>query len=105
MEKRKNNKKETGEEATKYGEFVSSFFGWITPKHQKERAEELEKLGKQKKWQSVNWDRVPICTLQKSTWSQFTTPQNSKKSKDIVRKQKKREAHYLPDIKDKKKRY
>ena len=49
MEKRKANKKEIGEDATKYGEFVSSFFRWITPKHQKERAEELEKLGKQKK--------------------------------------------------------
>ena len=58
MDKKKINKKETGEDATKYGEFVSSFFGWITPKHQKERAEELEKLGKQKSWKLVNWDRV-----------------------------------------------
>ena len=49
MEKRKVNKKEIDEDATKYGEFVSSFFGWITPKHQKERAEELEKLGKEKR--------------------------------------------------------
>ena len=47
--KNKFNKKETGEEATKYGEFVSSYFGWITPKQQKERAEKLEKIGKQKK--------------------------------------------------------
>ena len=49
MEKRKANKKESGEDATKYGEFVSSFFGWITPKHQKEKAEELENLGKPKR--------------------------------------------------------
>ena len=49
MDKKKINKKESGEDATKYGEFVSSFFGWITPKHQKERAEELEKLGKEKR--------------------------------------------------------
>lgn len=49
MDKKKSNKKEYGEDATKYGEFVSSFFGWITPKHQKERAEELEKLGKEKR--------------------------------------------------------
>ena len=41
MEKRKANKKESGEDATKYGEFVSSFFGWITQKHKKENAEEL----------------------------------------------------------------
>ncbi len=43
------NKKETGEDATKYGEFVSSYFGWITPKQQKEKAENLENIGKQKK--------------------------------------------------------
>ncbi len=49
MDKKKIEKKKTGEVATKYGEFVSSFFGWITPKHQKERAEELEKLSGQKK--------------------------------------------------------
>ena len=49
MEKRKANKKESGEDVTKFGEFVSSFFGWITPKHQKEKAEELENLGKSKR--------------------------------------------------------
>ncbi len=49
MNKKKSNKKEYGEDATKYGEIVSSFFGWITPKHQKDRAEELEKLGRTKK--------------------------------------------------------
>ena len=43
------NKKETGEDATKYGEFVSSYFGWVTPKQQKEKAEKLEKIGRQKK--------------------------------------------------------
>ena len=60
MDKKRTNKKETGEDATKYGEFVSSFFGWITPKHQKERAEELEKLGrtKEKQRKLVNWDQV-----------------------------------------------
>ena len=44
MEKRKNNKKETGEDATKYGEFVSSYFGWISPKIQKDRVEEMENI-------------------------------------------------------------
>lgn len=46
--KDKKNKKEK-EDATKYGEFVSSYFGWITPKKQKERAEELEDITKKKK--------------------------------------------------------
>lgn len=38
--------KELGEDATKYGEIVSSYFGWITPSKQKERVGELEDLGK-----------------------------------------------------------
>ena len=49
MEKKKSNKREYGEDATKYGEFVSSYFGWVTPKHQKEKAEELENIDKTKK--------------------------------------------------------
>lgn len=40
--------KELGEDSTKYGEIVSTRFGWITPSRQKERAEELENLGKKK---------------------------------------------------------
>ena len=47
--KNKFNKKEPGEGATKYGEFIPSYFGWITPKQQKERAEKLEKIGRKKK--------------------------------------------------------
>ena len=47
-EKRKKVQK-VKEDATKYGEFVSSYFGWITPKQQKERAKKLEKIGRQKK--------------------------------------------------------
>ena len=49
------NKKETGEDATKYGEFVSSYFGWITPKQQKEKAEKLEKIGRKKK---IKWEKM-----------------------------------------------
>ena len=39
-------KKEIGEDATKYGEFVSSYFGWITPLEQKKKVGELEKVTK-----------------------------------------------------------
>ena len=42
----KNNKKEIREDTTKYGEFVSSFFGWISLKNQKRRTEELENMTK-----------------------------------------------------------
>ena len=35
---------EEQEDATKYGEFISSYFGWNTLKNQKQRAEKLEKI-------------------------------------------------------------
>ncbi len=41
---------EVGEEdATKYGEFISSYFAWIPLPTQKEKAEELEKITKNTK--------------------------------------------------------
>ena len=48
----KNKKKQyakENEDATKYGEFVSSYFGWITLDGQKEKVEELEKVTKKNK--------------------------------------------------------
>ena len=41
-----NNKKEEMEDATKYGEFISSFFGWETLSNQKKRADELNDMTK-----------------------------------------------------------
>lgn len=35
---------EIGEDATKYGEFISSFFDWNTIEEQKRKAERLENL-------------------------------------------------------------
>lgn len=40
---------EMGEDVTAYGEFVSSYFAWIPPSKQKERAEELDKTTKKGK--------------------------------------------------------
>ena len=40
---------EVGEDATQYGEFVSSYFAWIPLPKQKERAEELDKMTKKSK--------------------------------------------------------
>ena len=44
-------KYEVGEDSTKYGEFISSYFAWISLPNQKERAEELNNMtkGKNKK--------------------------------------------------------
>ena len=41
-------KKEIGEDSTKYGEFVSSFFEWETPKQQKEVVDKLENITKKR---------------------------------------------------------
>ena len=45
----KKNKKEKNEDATKYGEFVSSYFGWKSLPEQKNIVEKLEKITKDKK--------------------------------------------------------
>lgn len=39
---------EVGEDATKYGEFVCSYFAWISLPEQKEKAEELQNITKKK---------------------------------------------------------
>ena len=50
FEKRVNSKLEenyeVGEDSTKYGEFISSYFAWISLPNQKERAEELDAMTK-----------------------------------------------------------
>ena len=40
---------EVGEDATKYGEFVSSYFAWISLPEQKEKVEELQDITKERK--------------------------------------------------------
>lgn len=45
---RKESDMEVGEDATKYGEFVSSYFAWIPLPKQKEKAEELQNMTKKK---------------------------------------------------------
>ena len=39
---------EVGEDSTKYGEFISSYFAWISLPAQKEKTEELENMTKKK---------------------------------------------------------
>lgn len=39
---------EVGEDATKYGEFMSSYFAWIPLPKQKEKAEEMQNMTKRK---------------------------------------------------------
>ncbi len=34
------------EDVTKYGEFVSSYFAWLTLEHQKENADKMEDMTK-----------------------------------------------------------
>ena len=49
MDNKNNKNKEIGEDATQYGEFVSSFFSWVTPKEQKEIVKKLENMTKKDK--------------------------------------------------------
>ena len=44
MEDKKSKKFEIGEDATKYGEFISSYFAWVTPDQQREIVEKLENI-------------------------------------------------------------
>lgn len=39
---------EVGEDATKYGEFISSYFAWVSLPEQKEKVEELQDITKEK---------------------------------------------------------
>jgi len=39
---------EVGEDNTKYGEFISTYFAWIPLSKQKEKAREMEKMTKNK---------------------------------------------------------
>ena len=41
--------KEIGEDTTKYGEFVSTYFAWLPLQKQKERANELDNITKGQK--------------------------------------------------------
>ena len=42
---------EVGEDSTKYGEFISSYFAWVTLPEQKEKVEELQNMRKNNKKQ------------------------------------------------------
>ena len=44
--KEKQTHPEVGEDATQYGEFVSTYFAWIPLPDQKEKAEEMAKMTK-----------------------------------------------------------
>ena len=39
-------KKEEMEDVTKYREFISSYFAWLTPERQKKRAKEIDEMTK-----------------------------------------------------------
>ncbi len=39
-------KNEEMEDVTKYGEFISSYFAWLTPERQKKRAKEIDEMTK-----------------------------------------------------------
>ena len=40
---------EVGEDTTKYGEFISSYFAWVSLPDQKEKVNKMEKITKKQK--------------------------------------------------------
>ena len=42
----KNQNAENTEDTTKYGEFISSYFAWLPPEKQKQRAKEIDNMTK-----------------------------------------------------------
>ena len=48
FEKNINEDIEEGEDATKYGEFITSYFAWVPMSKQKENVEKLENITKKK---------------------------------------------------------
>ena len=51
---------EVGEDATQYGEFISSYFAWVPLEKQKEKVKRLQKITKKKKtdWTLRNVPKV-----------------------------------------------
>ncbi len=47
--KEKQTHPEVGEDATQYGEFISTYFAWVPLPKQKEKAEEMSKMTKKNK--------------------------------------------------------
>ena len=47
--KEKQTHPEVGEDATQYGEFISTYFAWVPLPDQKEKAEEMSKLTQKNK--------------------------------------------------------
>ena len=45
---------EVGEDATKYGEFISTYFAWVSLPKQKDRVEELENMTKNEEKDTKN---------------------------------------------------
>lgn len=48
-EEKQKTQPEVGEDATKYGEFVSSYFAWVPLPDQKEKANEMTNMTKKNK--------------------------------------------------------
>ena len=57
-EENKDRHPEVGEDATQYGEFVSSYFAWVPLPEQKEKAEKMAKMTK--KGKNVPGTKLPF---------------------------------------------
>ena len=62
--KQKQTHPEVGEDATQYGEFVSTYFAWIPLPDQKEKAEEMVRITKKEGASQNSRKRGPSPNLQ-----------------------------------------
>ena len=69
------NEYEVGEETTKYGEFISSYFAWIPLSEQKEKANRLQEITKNKEKTKKNKKKWEI--------NKNTKHKSQRKSKNI----------------------
>lgn len=79
----KENKCEVGEDATKYGEFVSSYFAWVSLPEQKEIVKRLENITKK------DMDNKQKSRKTKRGLKRKVKEHKNKKNKGIKRKTKK----------------
>ena len=79
----KENKCEVGEDATKYGEFVSSYFAWVSLPEQKEIVKRLENITKK------DMDNKQKSRKTKRGLKRKVKEYKNKKNKGIKRKTKK----------------
>ena len=60
---KENDSKEYGEDASKYGEFILSYFAWLSPEEQKQKTEKLQKITKNNETVDFNGKLLKLANI------------------------------------------